>query len=264
MLSSFIDLPFQTSYRIDTNCQDLISSLQLMYGDYIKISEQKTDYKIKAIKSDALYNVYSAENFCTTKYPLQELNKIIFDNTVYDDCVFALHGSAVEWNGKAYGFLASTTSGKTTLASYLASCGFNYIADDCILLKRDDFKIYPYSTPIHLRDGGLEVLKHYDAAPKEVQILDAGYTKRYVYMPDNCMRNETPLTHIFFITRTESENKIIDMSTTERMTELLKAPITDYRVTGAYLKFISEVAKIKCNRLLYSDMAYVAEAIRHG
>ena len=249
MHSSFIDLPFQTTYRIDTNCQDLISSLQLIYGHYIKISEQKADYRIEVIKSDALYNVHFAENICATKYPLREIYKIIFENAIYNDCVFALHGSAVEWNGGAYIFLASTTSGKTTLASYLVNCGFNYITDDCILLKRDNFKIYPYSTPIHLRDGGLAVLKRYNAAPREVKILDAGYTRRYTYMPNNCIRNETPLTHIFFVTRTESENKIIDMSTTERMTELLKAPITDYKVTGAYLKFISEVAKIKCNRL---------------
>lgn len=96
MHSSFIDLPFQTTYRIDTNCQDLISSLQLIYGHYIKISEQKADYRIEVIKSDALYNVHFAENICATKYPLREIYKIIFENAIYNDCVFALHGSAVE------------------------------------------------------------------------------------------------------------------------------------------------------------------------
>ena len=88
-----------------------------------------------------------------------ELDEIIFDNTNYDRRIFALHGAAVEWKGKGYLFLAATASGKTTLASYLTSQGFGYITDDCILLDRVDFQVYPCHTLLHLRDGGVDVLK---------------------------------------------------------------------------------------------------------
>ena len=87
------------------------------------------------------------------------IDEIISNNTEYDNSIFALHGAAVEWNGKAILFLASTTSGKSTLTSYLTKNGFGYITDDCILLDRTSCDIHPYSTPIYLRDGGLEILK---------------------------------------------------------------------------------------------------------
>lgn len=261
----FLSLPYQTTYSIKTNCETLVSLLQQKYGEYVHLSDRKADFPISVMEAGIgnLFEICTPYKLYSTSQPLLELDEIIFDNTNYDRCIFALHGAAVEWKGKGYLFLAATTSGKTTLASYLTSRGFGYITDDCILLDRTDFQVYPYHTPLHLRDGGVDVLKRCRAVPDGLELLDDAAVKRYVYTPKNCVSWPLPLEKIFFITRTENKNQLLGMNTTEQITELMKAPITNYQVTAEYLKFISRLAKTGCSRLLYCDMDFVAEVIRN-
>jgi serine kinase of HPr protein (carbohydrate metabolism regulator) len=139
--------------------------LCLKYGKYINEGNQKSDHEIYAIKEGGIFIIQTDKGIYTTDFPLQKIDSFIFENSRFDESVFALHGAAVEYDGRAYLLLASTHGGKTTLTSFLTSRGFGYITDDCVLLDRNDFKIYPNNTPIHLRDGGLEVLKKYNAEP---------------------------------------------------------------------------------------------------
>lgn len=53
------------------------------------------------------------------------------------------------------------------------------------------------------------------------------------------------------------------MNTTEKITALLKSPITEYEIDGSYLSFISKLSAIPCKRLYYSNMNYVAEVIKN-
>ena len=122
--------------------------------------------------------------------------------------------------------------------------------------------VTPFCTPLHLREGGLEVLRRVHAAPDNPTLLDDSVIRRYIYTPDNCVTDVLPLSKIFFITRTDRENRVIPMSANEKMAALMKSPITDYPVTGEYLRFLSVLAgRIDCRRLHYSDMEYVAEVI---
>ena len=70
-------------------------------------------------------------------------DQYLFDNNRYDNSVLALHGAAVEYGGRAYLFLASSTAGKTTLCAYLLSLGFGFVTEDCILVDRSTFDIHP-------------------------------------------------------------------------------------------------------------------------
>lgn len=262
MISLYINLPFQTTYSIKTSCKDLVSLLELKYGKYVSVSNINADYKIVVSQHDGIFKIRFVDDTYSTPYPLQEIDRIIFENTKYDNCVFALHGSALEWNSKAYLFLAPTTGGKTTLAAYLSAVGFGYITDDCILLDRGSFNVYPCNTPIHLRGGGLEVLAKYNIRP-EIKLLQEEEMKRYIYTPINCVEKETPLAKIFFITRTSCENNLVPMTANEKIAELIKSPLTYYNIDAEYIKFISRLAKAECFRLNYCDMAYVAEVIRN-
>lgn len=259
-----INAPFQTTFTVKTNCDNLVFLLYVKYGKHITKSLGEHGQLITAVKQGDLFKVQFNSKTIISKNPLAEIDGILFENTVYDKSVFALHGAAVEYNDKAYLFLASTTSGKTTLASYLSSKGFGYITDDCILLDRTSFNIYPYNTPIQLRDGGLAVLKRYNAEPNNLEHLNDVIINRYIYTPKNCVTTELPLAKIFFITRTDDENRIVDMSITECMIKLMKAPITNYTVTSDYVNFVSSLAKTDCSQLLYRDMEYVVEVIRNG
>ena len=176
-----IDQPFQGKFTIQTNCEELTALLRLKYGVFLKSGGGGC--VLSAIRQGASYTLRLNGETIETAQPLFEIDRILFERNRYDESVFALHGAAVEWRGAAYLFLASTTGGKTTLASYLSSTGFGYITDDCILLERESFRVTPFPTPIHLREGGLQVLRRYGTAPEELARLDDPAFPRYIYPP---------------------------------------------------------------------------------
>lgn len=263
MFELSIIAPYQTSFTVKTNCCELVNSLKLKHGTYIK-DEKNTDFLITATKKGHLYELSFGDKQFTTDIPLRKVEDIMYENRKYDEAIFAIHGGAVEHKGGAYLIVASTTSGKTTLTSYLTSQGFGYITDDCILLDRKSFQVHPFGTPIHLRGGGYNALEKLGCAPKDAQLLDDVSIKRYVYTPENCILRPLPLKKIFFITRTEELNLSGKMSTNEKLTALLKSPITEYTVDGKYLSFLSQLAGMPCEKLYYRDMSFVAEVIKHG
>lgn len=266
MKTLFLTPPYQTTCAIDTNCVLLEKQLALKYGAYISVQSAPTNHMIRVTKTENGYTIKTPTEIFVSDSPLYEIDKFLFDHTKYDPRVLALHGAAVEWDGKCHLFLAATTSGKTTLTSYLCQDGFGYLTDDCILLDRQNLCVHPLATPIQLRSGGAEVLKHYNALPSNLERLKEGDNLvRYVYTPNNIPSKAVPLANIFFIERTEDENALLDMSTTERITALMKSPITNYPITGDYLRFLSTLAqKIPCYRLRYCDMNYVKELIQNG
>ncbi len=258
-----IQQPFQTAFTIKTNDRELADLLRLRYGRFV--TDDISRSIIAVTRKGLSCTVEFGGEACETVCPLQEIDRLLFTHTRYDERVFALHGAAVEWEGKAVLFLASTNSGKTTLASYLAGRGFGYITDDCSLLDRASNLVHPFPSPIHLREGGLEVLRRVGAEPEGLTLLDDPVLRRYIYTPANCVTEPLPLGDIFFIRRTDDENRVESMETTERVIALMKAPITPYPVTGAYLQFLSRLADTAdCRRLFYGDMDYVVEVIRRG
>lgn len=263
MLTINIIPPFQTAFTVHTNCQALKEFLLLKYGKFAIISDCVTTDVITAIKNSENYNVCYKSSQFFTKQPLQEIINIMRTNRVFYKNIFAIHGAAVEHNNEAYLFLAATTSGKTTLTGYLTSNGFGYLTDDCILLDRETFQVYPFCTPIQLRDGGYDIIKSLGCLSDNVEFLNDTSIKRYVYTPKNGVSNPLPLKKIFFITRTENRNDLEDMVATERMISLLKSPITEYELDRTYLEFISKLSKVPCQELYYCNMDYVAKVIRN-
>ena len=263
MKSLSLKMPYQAELNIETDCLEIISKLELKYGNYIIEREKAPKNDIKILRKDAnTYTVIIGESCENTSRPIFYIGRYLFENPSYNSKIIALHGAAVEHNGFCHIFLASTTSGKTTLTSYLTSNGLGYITDDCVLLDRQDLKIYPFTTPIHLREGGLEVLKKYNTLPNDIKILDEPPSLlRYTYTPSLCAKQALPIKSIYFIERTQAENHISRMSTTERMSELMKSPITPYDITKEYLSFLARLAKIDCFHLKYYDMDFVKEVI---
>ena len=161
MTTLFYHAPFQSAFAIETDCNLLTKQLYLKYGKYISTNKAHTDYHIVITKEKKNY-LFQAETFAQNcSNPLIELDRFFFENTIYDPQILALHGGAIEWQNKCFIFLAPTTAGKTTLIAYLTNFGLGYITDDCILLDRSEMTVHPYATPMHLRDGGLSVLKEH-------------------------------------------------------------------------------------------------------
>ena len=250
-MKKYLCRPFHMpDYEIISDCPEFIESLYLQYGDYISDTVCENTYSINITKN--------------TENPLLVLDSVLFDTTVYDDSIIPLHGAAVEYNGCAYIFLAPTTSGKTTLISYLIHNGMGYITEDCVLVDKQTFGIYPYPCPIHLRDGGIEVLKKHGIVISVIKTLDTHAGTRYIYTPDNCVENLTPIGGIFFIERNETDNSMKDMPTSESIMELMKSSITVYQPSAEHIRLMSELSQIGCKRLIYKDMEYVREIIAEG
>lgn len=257
--------PCQTVYEVHTNCGELLRSLRLQFGRYLLEGGNSSGLRIDAVKEGSLYRVGFGGEERETDRPLLEIDDIFFTHTRYDEKVFAAHGAALEWKGKAYLFLAATTSGKTTLAAYLVSRGLGYITDDCILIERETRRVIPYCMPMHLRQGGLEVLRGRGFLRRELPYMEEGGNRRYAYMPENCVEQPLPLEKIFFITRTEGENSLLPMGVNEKTAELMRSPITEYAVTGEYIRFLSRLAReTECFRLRYADLEFAAEVVENG
>lgn len=258
-----LKMPHQAEWIIETDCPEIVSKLDMKYGKYVSECSEYKYSDIKMLKNDETdYAVTIEDSVIRTARPIFHLNRFLFDNPSYDDNILALHGAAVEWKGKCYVFLASTTTGKTTLTGYITRCGFGYLTDDCVLLDRVSCMVYPFSMPLHLREGGVNVLETYNAVPEELRKLEEqDGICRYVYTPKNTIESPTPLGEIFFIERTDAENEVLRMSAAEKLTALLKSPITVYPLTAEYLRFLSNLGNNYCKRLRYCDMNFVKEVI---
>ena len=237
-------------YEIVSDCPKFLESLYLQYGGYISDAECENPYRITVTKEIA--------------DPLVMLDDILFNTTTYDTGIIPLHGAAVEYKGNAYIFLAPTTSGKTTLTAYLVCNGFGYITEDTVLLDKKSFRIYPYLCPIHLRKGGIDVLQNHGITIPALKPLDSYNNIRYVSTPDNCVKTSTPFGKIFFITRSETENHVINMNVSESIIELMKSGMTVYRPTAEHVRLMSKLAGTGCKRLIYRDMEYVKDIIIKG
>lgn len=264
MFQLLIKKPFHATVSVITNCPLLVTQLKMKYGPYIfEGTQDGTSLLIKAIRTKTEYELLFNEHFCRVNSAYQEIEQILFETSKYDDHIFALHGAAIEWRDMAYLCLAPTMSGKSTLTSFLVNQGFGYLTDDCILLDRNNFLVYPFSTPIQLRNGGIEILREkYSDSMFDVQSWSDGISEHYAHLPHNIIETPVPLAKIFFIKRTDSENKVIYMDSVERLTSLLKSPITKYEICGSYLRSLVKLVEFDCSMLFYHDMDYVAHVIR--
>ena len=200
----------------------------------------------------------------TVKRPLQELNNFLFENIKYSDNLIVLHGAAVTYNGNAYLLLGSTSKGKTTLASYLSSCGFGYITDDHILIEKNTNKIIPFPTPIQLREGGYNILKKLNMCPVDkIKLINwIGY-ERYVYTPSYIIEKNVDVASVIFICRSTGINDISVLTPSSVLMGLLHSPIVNYDITPDYLKCLVFLSRKMCYDIHYADMDYVKDTIIH-
>lgn len=257
-----VTLPFQTAYTVITDCETVARLFALQHGHYIR-PETETAYTFIATREDEGYTVRFGDQTLHTDSAYDTIEEIMHRERRYDGRVLALHGTAVAHEGRVYLFLAPTGGGKTTLAAYLTSQQFAYLTDDCILVDRETLQVYPCTAPIHLREGGKKVLQYTADAPPQTERMVTRSDQRHVYMPSVVADKPLPLGAIFFISHTE-EDRLIPMTTTERMLYLLKSPLTVYPMNKEHLTVMARLTALPCYKLFYRDMAFVKEVICRG
>ena len=262
----WISCPLQTSFCVETEDKTVLRNLKLKYGRYCtdQGSSDAPYFAVTREDGGEFFRIRGETEEVCVSSPLGYLSGFLIQTRTFAPNVLALHGAAVESRGAAHLFLAATTTGKTTLTSYLTERGFGYVTDDCVLLDRNEFAVYPCTTPIHLREGGVAVLKRLGISPEGLEHLNDPRFERWVFSPKNPLATALPLGQIFFLFRTEDENARIPLSTNEAMIRLLKAPITDYPITAEHLKTMSRLAARGVFELRYKDMSFAEEVLRDG
>lgn len=261
MLNINIDLPYQSSFEIVTNDQMIITDLEKYYMDYAKTISNQCDRIITVNNRANEYEIKFEDKIISTTNPLQIIHNIIFENRKFDNNVIVLHGAAIEHNKKAVIFLAPTTGGKTTLVSFLSQNGYRYITDDSVIIGINDFLVYPLSLPIHLREGGMEILGQYNVKPTMYDVVGQGEIKRYTYLPDNVADNPLPIDCIYFLNRNLSLNHVTQITGPDAIFNLCKSFAVPYDMTLKQIKFINSLSQNKCYIIDYSDMNYVLKLL---
>lgn len=256
LLSINIELPYQSSFAIITNDQMIVTDLEKYYMSYAKVTNNSCDHIITVDNCGNEYRIKFKDKLIYTSNPIQIIHNIIFENRKFNDNMIVLHGAGIEHNKKAVIFLAPTTGGKTTLISFLTKNGCRYISDDSIIIGIDDFLVYPLSLPIHLREGGMEILNQYNAKPAACNVVGKDEIKRYTYLPDNIANNPLPIDRIYFLKRS-SFNNIIKMTNSEAIFSLCKSFAVPYDMTLKHIKFINLLSQNECYIMNYSDMNYI-------
>ena len=63
-----------------------------------------------------------------------------------------IHAGAVKKDGRLFLFPGFSGSGKSTIVAWFALNGWEYLGDDLVFVGFKDKKIYPYPTPLRLKD----------------------------------------------------------------------------------------------------------------
>lgn len=130
--------------------------------DYIIEFVTKTNYEIiTQTKTKKTYIALFEEKNCriTTYYHishahLQLIIRNILQKLLVTDGGVILHASSVLVNNKAYLFLAKSGGGKST-SMRLLSKFYKPLADDTIIIKKEDKKFFLYQTPLQEKNRGI-------------------------------------------------------------------------------------------------------------
>ena len=264
MTTVYISLPSLQTYQIRSKSESFIGTLHLMFGQFCKATTDFEPYSYIFVEqlNEVEYFVSYNEHKIITDSPISYIYHYMIQDLMLQNNVWALHGAAVSYNNEAYLLLAPTHIGKTTLTAYLTNFGLEYVTDDCIVIDRTSLMVHPFSIPLHLRSGGMEVLKKVGCnIPDNLPSVTEGNIHRYVLTPDIIRNSPAKIAKIFIIKRTEDDNSIELMDGAQSVMSLLKAPIVNYPICPEYLQCVSEIAKTGCYFLKYSDMNFVLRSI---
>lgn len=261
-LKKYISFPGrQYDYCIISNYLELYELLKLMYGDFLVETSIRKSIEITIYKKcEKLYQCNFAGETSTEKNPIHFISNIFFEKPFFNKNILPLHGAAISNSCSAYIFLGSTGAGKTTLTAYLLNNGFRYIAEDCILIDFEKNLIVPCPTPLHMREGGKEILTKNNIYIN-YNMTNHDYFDRYVYIPPFIETTPLPIKAIYFILRTDGKEKIYLIEKEEAFIKLIKASFIMHPLKYPYLQALKHLSSIPCYQLEYWDFAFVKKAL---
>ncbi|MGL5381777.1 hypothetical protein [Clostridium sp.] len=229
----------------NTNVNTMCLSIKYEENKYYLISKNKS-YYIDDIEKVGFY-LYRIIDNLSEAYSKDEY------------CIF--HGGGIGKNGKSYGIIAPTTTGKSTFITCLVHKGYEYISDDYIFVDRKNYSMRTFKMPISLRSKELfgDLIND--------KIISKGYnplTGQNNYLVSDYKEHNTqdkyPFSSALFISR-EGDNSLKEIS----KGELYKNLIFNLKNTKHLEKDIETIAEIcksvRGYKLTYNNLKYAQECL---
>ena len=171
---------------------------------------------------------------------------------------YGLHASALTKDGTGYLFPGGAGSGKTTVALNLVKKGFQYLADDKVLLRNEDygiaalaftrrFNIDPDIGDVYSELSFLEDLKSLPGTTKRPFDISRVYPNTFV----SCFR---PNILVHLQRTAESRSQIIRLPSTESFTRLVHQTVPSLQkdIAGKQLQLFADLARHTESYMLYA------------
>lgn len=262
-IRKYLSLPDRKyDYCIVTDCPELMDTIEVLYRGYLRNEAERacTELQVYRIGREE-YQVMFEGKTDVQNDPIRFVNNTLFENPFFNEDILALHGAAIRVGSEAVLFLGPTGAGKTTLTAYLVSRGFRYITEDCILINYANELVNPSPLPLHLRDGGVDVLSGNNIV-LNYQYVDYYSLKRYIFIPPNVERSPMPIGAVYFINRQdENINRVYPLKTEDAFIRLIKSQFTRYPLKSPYIQMIKKIASRPCYQLEYTRMSFVDDIV---
>lgn len=245
-------------FIIQSDTPEHIDALRMLYCCTELVSFKPCQRIVIQRASASFYVTYNGHS-TITEHPIQLVQKIIFENQKYAPDILPLHAGGIEAGGKAWLFLASTGTGKTTLITYLASRGYTYINDDRIFINHNSLQCVAHVTPVHLRPESIPILENSGCYIRG-ELLEIETIRRIVHMPKTVAVEDMPIGGIYFITRCDDGNSCTPLSGGEAVQRLMQNLLTSLG-GSASLHCAVKLARY-CRELNFSQLSYVYDLLK--
>ena len=98
-----------------------------------------------------------------------------------------LHSGAVSWQGKGILLPGKTGAGKSCLSAWLAERGFDYLTDECVVLRREVPSFVALTRPLVMKNGAST---SFFGDPAGTELIVSGPTA--IFWPENAMSSDQP------------------------------------------------------------------------
>ena len=202
-----------------------------------------------------------------TRHPLLTALALIKKDALMQEDYFGLHAATIRQGGRVFTFMASTGTGKTSLAAFLCSQGCQLYGDDLTLIHRRSLEVQPAYKAIMLRKPSLELLKQYDIQLETVtehvaDRIEGGYD-RYCYEGFEGSHEAQPI-DAFFVIHVDPQHRIRKVNDErERMKFLMMNAMRHEKFSMPYLAFMQALSRVPMYEVWYTDFHWLLRQLKN-
>ena len=241
------------------------------FADFIQILFPYGDKK-QSCKSDLIFSVIEiadgkfeileedksiSKNLTANKAALGLMNEVV--RCVAENChkQIALHAASVIKNNISVVIPAETGSGKTSLAAWLVSQGYQYLTDELVLIDQKNSEFQAFYRPLNIKSSGLDSVQPLLKNFNEQQEITAGSITIWPaeFVGERADQKDPLKVNLFIFPsyQADCELRIEALTPAQTGLELMGCNVNARNLEGHGFREITSIAKqVPAMRLIYS------------